>query len=166
MTYGFYRVPAHHSEWAEADLNAFLRSHRVLSVDRRWVDQGEHSFWEFCVDYLETSGGTTASGGKDGPSRERIDYKQQLSPADFQVFVKLRDLRKEIAQAEAIPMYMVFTNEQLARMCETRVSTKTALEKIIGVGSARIEKYGSRFLELLQEQGKAKVNDAKGQSAL
>ena len=49
-------IPIRSTEAAESILNGFLRSHRVLSVERRWVDQGENSFWSFCVDYLETSG--------------------------------------------------------------------------------------------------------------
>ena len=51
------------------------------------------------------------------------------------------------------PVYTVFTNEQLAQMAETNVRTQADLEKIAGVGDARIEKYGPRFLELLQQHG-------------
>ena len=29
------------------ELNAFLRSHKVLTVDRRWVEEGAGSFWQF-----------------------------------------------------------------------------------------------------------------------
>jgi superfamily II DNA helicase RecQ len=58
-------------------------------------------------------------------------------------------LRKDIAQAEGMPVYTIFTNEQLAQMVQTRTTTKAALEKIAGVGDARIEKYGGRVLELL-----------------
>jgi len=36
----FIFVPVQSSETAEADLNAFLTSHKVLTVDRRWVDLG------------------------------------------------------------------------------------------------------------------------------
>lgn len=78
------------------------------------------------------------------------DYKELLSPEDFAVFVKLRDLRKEIAQADAVPVYAIFTNEQLARMVETRVTSAAGLEAIAGVGDARIAKYGERFLACLQ----------------
>ena len=49
----------------------FLRSHRVLAVDRRWVEQGSESFWSFCVDYLESwrwasSSNDTARNGAAG----------------------------------------------------------------------------------------------------
>ena len=77
-----------------------------------------------------------------------------MSPTDFAVFARLRDLRKEIAQAEAVPVYTIFTNEQLAQMVQTRTTTKAALEKIAGVGDARIDKYGARLLELLGQAWK------------
>ena len=82
----------------------------------------------------------------------KIDYREVLSPEDFAVFARLRQLRKEIAQAEAVPVYTIFTNDQLAQMVQSRATTKAALEKIAGVGDARIEKYGPRVLEFLARQ--------------
>ncbi len=79
-----------------------------------------------------------------------MDYKEILKPEDFAVFARLRDLRKEIAQAEAVPVYTIFTNEQLAQMVQQKATSKTGLEKVAGVGDARIEKYGSRVLTVLQ----------------
>ena len=109
MAFRFFTVPIQNAEQAEAELNGFLRSHKVLSIDRRWVEQGSTSFWTFCVDYLE--GQATGSGGDRGV-RGKVDYKEVLSPNEFTVFAKLREVRKEIAQAEAVPVYTIFTNEQ------------------------------------------------------
>ena len=81
-----------------------------------------------------------------------MDYREVLPPQDFAVFVKLRDLRKELAQAESVPVYLIFTNEQLAQMVQGKVETKAALEKIEGIGEARLEKYGPRFLDCLRGQ--------------
>jgi len=61
-------------------------------------------------------------------------------------------VRKQIAQEEAVPVYVVFTNEQLAQMVRSRVTTKEAMEQIEGVGDARIEKYGPMLLEHLKQQ--------------
>jgi superfamily II DNA helicase RecQ len=57
-----------------------------------------------------------------------------------------------MSQAEAVPVYAVFTNEQLARMVQLRANSKAALEQIAGVGDARIEKYGPRLLEFLSKK--------------
>jgi superfamily II DNA helicase RecQ len=150
MAYRFFTVPIQDGGDATAELNGFLACHRVLAVDRRWVEQGAASFWCFCVDYLEGAANGT-SGGRPHSGRPKIDYRETLKPEEFAVFAKLRDLRKDIAQAEAVPVYTIFTNEQLAQMVQARVTTKAALEKIAGVGDARIEKYGGRMLEVLAQ---------------
>jgi superfamily II DNA helicase RecQ len=166
MAYRFFLVPTRCPEPAQAELNGFLRAHRILSVDRRWVDRGEDSFWALCVDYLE---GSNAQGGmreSRGGTRTKVDYRERLNPEDFAVFARLRQLRKEIAQADAVPVYMVFTNEQLARMVQARAATKAALEEIAGVGDARIEKYGPRVLDFLRGQWDGGAPDAPGQTSI
>ena len=75
--------------------------------------------------------------------KNKIDYKDVLKPEEFAVFAKLRDLRKQIAQAEAVPVYTIFTNEQLADMVRAKVTTRAGLGKIDGIGEARVEKYGA-----------------------
>jgi superfamily II DNA helicase RecQ len=162
MPYRFFTIPIQDAGEAEAQLNAFLGSHRVLAVERRWVDQGSHSFWSFCVDF-QPPGSKPKTEMPRFAQRERIDYKEKLPPEQFAVFAKLRDLRKEIAQAEAVPMYTVFTNEQLARMVTDQVRTKAALARIEGIGEARVAKYGPRFLELLVQLLGAK-DEANGKS--
>jgi superfamily II DNA helicase RecQ len=153
MAYRIFTIPIHDPGPGEAELNGFLGSHRVLGVERKWVESALNSYWTFCVDYLESTGAPHSRGRNGGQTgRDRVDYREKLSPADFAVYAKLRDVRRQIAREEAVPVYTVFTNEQLARMVEARVTTKAALEKIAGVGDARIEKYGVRVLDVLQRQ--------------
>jgi superfamily II DNA helicase RecQ len=153
MAFIFFIVPIQDSGRAQEELNAFLRSHKILSVDRRWVEQGASSFWSFCIDYLEGAPAEAGGyrGGRGPGGKSKIDYRETLSPADFAVFARLRDVRKEIGQAEGVPVYTIFTNEQLAQMVQSRTTTKAALEKIAGVGDARIDKYGARMLEVLAQ---------------
>ncbi len=120
MSFKFFHIPVRDAAAAEEALNTFLGNHRVLSIDRRWVDQGADSFWSFCVDYYE---GKTATRGQNLRTKGK-NYKEVLSPGDFAVYAGLRDLRKEIAQAEAVPVYTIFTNEQLAQMVQASVQTK------------------------------------------
>lgn len=52
VSFRFFTVPIHDGNEAMEELNSFLANHRVLTVDRRWVDQGASSFWAFCIDYF------------------------------------------------------------------------------------------------------------------
>ena len=79
-------------------------------------------------------------------------YCRHLFQEDFSVYAKLRDLRKQIAQAEAVPVYTVFTNEQLAVMVQQCATSKSALAHIDGIGPTRIEKYGEAFLSLMRDR--------------
>src|SRR4051812_37059986 len=95
MPYQIFRVSLSAPAAAQVELNGFMRSHRVLSVERRWVEQGEGSYWAFCVDYLESSGAPApAPAPKEAGVRNRVDYRELLTPADFAVFARLREIRK------------------------------------------------------------------------
>jgi superfamily II DNA helicase RecQ len=149
MPLKFFVVPECDPGEAEAEVNAFLGRHRVVAIDRRWVEQGGSSFWAICVDHFSPGAGDGRRPG--GFSRNRIDYKQVLSPAEFIAFSRLRDLRKQIAQAEAVPVYAVFTNEQLAQAVQQRCRSAGDLERIDGIGKARIEKHAPQILAILGE---------------
>jgi superfamily II DNA helicase RecQ len=150
MSFKTFTVPIQDAGAAEAELNGFLRSHKILSVEQRWVEQGAYSFWSFCVDYMEGMPGNVTRPPMGG-ARAKVDYKEILKPEEFSIYLRLRELRKEIAQAQAVPVYTIFTNEQLAKMVQAKATTKAALEEIAGVGDARIEKYGARVLALLTQ---------------
>ncbi len=147
MAFKTFRIPVSHGDAFETELNTFLRTHRVLNVDRQFVSCGEQSFWAFNIDYLD-SGGLPAPASQ-ASHRAKVDYREILTPDEFSLFARLRDLRKEIAQAESVPVYMVFTNEQLAQIVQKRVNSKVELEQIDGLGDARVEKYGDRVVEFL-----------------
>ncbi len=164
MPFKIFHIPIRDPVPAESELNAFLASHSVLAVDRRWVEQGPDSFWAFCVDYVAKSPGGSNPPGRASKPRGK-DYKELLSPDQFTRYAKLRDLRKEIAQAEAVPIYTVFTNEQLAQMVRTNVASTADMAHIEGVGEARIDKYGARFLELLNDSEPLEQTERDGDEA-
>jgi hypothetical protein len=93
MAFRLFQVPVRDSEAAEEELNRFLRGHRVLSVDRRWVDLGTESFWSFCVDYLESAQSSASVARPGGETRAKVDYREVLNPEQFGAFVKLQELR-------------------------------------------------------------------------
>lgn len=146
-----FRIPVSHGEATEAEFNAFLQTNRVVSLDRHFISNGELSFWAFAVEYLE---GTTRERPVGPPAnRSRIDYREILPPDEFEVFAKLRDWRKQTATDEGIPIYSVFTNEQLSQIVQRRISSKVDLAKISGIGDGRVEKYGDRIIEMLAAAG-------------
>lgn len=119
------------------ELNRFLVGHRVLTVQREFIQNGSQSCWTFCVEYIESGAGS----GRVGQRKERTDYMQVLPPAQFAVFSRLRECRKELATKEGLPAFAVCTDEQLAAMARQESLTKAGLMAIEGFGEGKAEKY-------------------------
>ena len=83
--------------------------------------------------------------------RKKLIIKEVLPPEEFSIFVKLRDWRKETAAREAVPLYTIFMNDQLAAMVRKKITIKAELKEIEGIGDARIEKYGDAVLAILKQ---------------
>ena len=128
-----------------SDLNAFLAAQRVVQVQQHLVSSATGATLVFVVQTAAAAG----AGVPDAKGGKKVDYRAELSAEDFVVFSRLREERKRIAEAEGVPVYTVLTNEQLAAMARQRPQTLAAMSQIEGLGPARLEKHGARFLELI-----------------
>ncbi|WP_099468150.1 DNA helicase RecQ [Konateibacter massiliensis] len=73
----------------------------------------------------------------------------ELDEAGEELFEKLRALRREIAQEEKVPPYLVFSDKTLAHMCVIKPKSKSEMLTVSGVGEFKYEKYGERFLSVI-----------------
>ena len=73
------------------------------------------------------------------------------SAGDARVLERLRALRSSIAREDKVPAYVVFADRTLIEMAVRRPKSPYALGEIRGVGPAKIEKYGDRFLAVLRD---------------
>ena len=126
------------------ELNAFLRSRRIINVEKRLIDGERGTGWVFLVEYGADGGKNTSNA----PS-QRVDYREVLNTAEYALFDKLRMVRKDAAEKAGIPVYAVFTNEQLAAMVKKPPKTVKDMLAIAGVGEARVKQYGNAFLSVL-----------------
>ena len=94
--YQTFFLPADAGEGAADALNLFVRQHRVQKIDRQFVS-APVSGWAFCVVFDD---GTTREKPDTGKSPPRIDYREALNTADFQLFDQLRSWRADVAEVE------------------------------------------------------------------
>ena len=92
------------------------------------------------------------------PSTDNLQEVETLSEAVPKVldissdllFQKLVALRKQIAKEEKLPPYIIFHDTSLKDMVSKLPSDLEAMKDISGVGHAKLEKYGSRFIEAIK----------------
>ncbi|MGB5201988.1 MAG: DNA helicase RecQ [Sedimenticolaceae bacterium] len=70
-------------------------------------------------------------------------------PYDEALFDALRRLRKQLADKEGKPPYVVFGDATLMQMARDKPTTQQGLLAVSGVGQHKLEKYGDDFLDVI-----------------
>jgi len=86
------------------------------------------------------------------PERETT---KRLTPAaivsasaeDATLFLRLKSLRKAIADRNGVPPYVIFPDKSLHEMACARPGDRQSFSLISGVGEYKLEKYGPEFME-------------------
>jgi ATP-dependent DNA helicase RecQ len=81
---------------------------------------------------------------------QKMRAKIEKKPDDT-LFEKLRSLRKEIADRENIPPYIVFADSTLREMSESCPLDNRAMLNIKGVGEQKLQRFGEQFLQVIRE---------------
>ena len=83
-------------------------------------------------------------------SASAYSQKQASIRYDKDLFARLRFLRKQIADKENIPPYVVFNDATLEEMAQFTPTTKAEMLDINGVGERKLERFGDAFMNLIQ----------------
>lgn len=163
MQFKTFVIPVNQSHEAEEELNHFLRSKRVLSVERHFAAEGGGR-WLLLVEYIDGEQHETARPASR--SREREDLTTGLTDEQRQRFEHFKQVRLEIAKRENVRAYMVFTDRELVTMAELDVLSLETIAKIKGVGEKRATQYGLFFMAepapLIEDVAHEKSGTANG----
>jgi len=73
-----------------------------------------------------------------------------MDSADTGLFESLRALRKELADAQGVPPFVIFGDRSLHDMVRSRPQTNETFLDLFGVGEHKFEQYGKRFMERIR----------------
>jgi ATP-dependent DNA helicase RecQ len=88
------------------------------------------------------------------PRLQKASYWQQKAPQksyDRALFIKLRELRKTIADAEDIAPFIVFNDATLSELARVQPKTNNQMLSVSGIGQVKLARYGEPFLVLIKE---------------
>ncbi|MDR1412359.1 MAG: RecQ family ATP-dependent DNA helicase [Actinomycetes bacterium] len=96
----------------------------------------------------------TSGRRKSAETRRQLKAaaRETLSGTDHVLFERLRVLRREIAEREGVPAFVVFSDATLYDMVAKRPTTETEFLQVSGVGATKLERYGKAFLIVLKER--------------
>ena len=77
--------------------------------------------------------------------------KESKKAKNSSLFENLRSLRAQLAKAENVPPYIIFSDKSLKDMQNLMPTNSTAFLEVSGVGKNKAHKYGSKFLEVITQ---------------
>lgn len=95
-------------------------------------------------DGVSSFGGSGMRGQRDGHAASGVFGTS--GGGEEELFERLRVLRKNIADANGIAPYIVFSDKALRDMCARMPATPEAFLLVSGVGEKKLERYGEEFL--------------------
>lgn len=149
MEIKIYTVSVFHGAEANEEMNLFLRTHKVIEIDKRFVSNENGAYWSFCLSYIRGGKVDVPYGSRD--RKKRKDYRELLDAATFATFDRLRKYRKEIAKNDAVPAFAVFTDAELILMAKLPEITLSNVQSIKGIGVKKMEKYGELTIKMYQK---------------
>ena len=162
----FWKRGAEHDEkhW-----NGIIRQMLVLGFLRKEVETfGVLKITDRGMGFLTNPSPVMVAEERDYSDVDAMDSMSQTrSSQGGAADVKLRDmlkaLRKEVADAESLPPYVIFQDVSLDEMAIHYPLDEDELLRITGVGSGKAKKYGTPFLKLIadyvKEEGIERAED-------
>jgi hypothetical protein len=84
--------------------------------------------------------------------KEPKAVKNEVKTTENQkLFDQLREFRTSISNSEDIPLFQVFTQDTLYKMCSELPTTPSQLRKVKGMGKIRVAKYGEEIIEIIKD---------------
>lgn len=117
-------------------ITQFCLNKKVHRLDSQFFLQDGRPFWSVAVHY------EVILKGKE-PLRELDEEQKKL-------FERIRQWRKERADKEGIPAYLICTNAQLVHIIRLKCQTLETFKQVRGFGKKRISKYGKAMIEMIK----------------
>ncbi|TYR80710.1 DNA helicase RecQ [Priestia megaterium] len=134
-----YGVMSNQSVKEVSDFIEFLISEQYILV-------GQGSFPTLSV---AAKGKAVLLGEEHVMRKEQIATKQLVQ--DDELFNHLRIVRKEIAEFENVPPFVIFSDDTLRDMCAKLPVTIEQFATVKGVGQQKQERYGEQFIQAIDE---------------
>ena len=113
-----------------------------LNAEAREVLKGERAV------LLAVAPEQKIGGRRKSRSTEQADAPLPESDA---LFEQLRALRKQLADAQGVPPYVVFNDASLRQMSDRQPTTSAAFMEISGVGGRKLSQYGVAFTAAIRD---------------
>ena len=136
-----FTLPVASSEKGEEELNRFLRSHRILQVERHFCpDNG--GYWAFLAEYMDGDPEAMPAHRKD-----KANPTEGFNDEEKSRFDRMRSIRRRLAEQRGLPAYTIFTDKELAQMARVENLPAAGNAELKGIAPTRLQENLKYFIE-------------------
>jgi superfamily II DNA helicase RecQ len=128
----------HKEIFQDEDLMKFLLTKHVKDLHPEFFQMNGRAYWTVFVNYENVLSDNDANKKQDG-----LNEGQKL------LFTRLREWRKETAEKDGVPVYIIATNKQLMDIIHGTPRTLEMLRQIQGFGKKKVEKHGKEIIGII-----------------
>lgn len=118
------------------ELNEFVLNKENVKFNVDFFQSDQKSYWSVLLTYDKVI-------SKDSDMKFKHQYENVM-------YEELRKWRKERAEQDGVPPYIVFTNKQLRNLVINKCQTMEAMKNIEGIGEKKSEQYGVDVFKIIK----------------
>jgi ATP-dependent DNA helicase RecQ len=140
---GFNRLPTYGilKDRSSKDVSDFIEF--LISQELIAIEQGQ-----FPTLFVSAKGKDILLGKQLVHRRETVLVKQVAK--DDPLFEVLREVRRQIAETEKVPPFVIFSDASLKDMCAKLPKSTEDFLQVSGVGELKLKKYGLEFIQAIR----------------
>lgn len=123
-------------------LDQFCMNKVIHQLQAQFFTTDSGHYWTFMIQYDIVEG--------KGESRKHGEVTADLDEGQKLLYENLRIWRKQRANQEGIPVYLIAKNAHLVLMVKKRVLSMKGFDLIKGFGKMKREKYGKDIIHIIQ----------------
>jgi ATP-dependent DNA helicase RecQ len=131
---------------------------QLLTLGYLAVDWDAHGALRLTDDCRSVLRGEQAVRLRRDEPKQRMERQPQrmlnlADPNHQRLWRSLRTLRKELADQQGVPPYVIVHDSVLMDLVQFRPKNLTELSRISGIGEHKLKHYGTQFIAAIQEHG-------------
>ncbi len=119
------------------EVHKFCLNKKVKRTETHFFQNNNKAYWTILIEY------------DDILEEEKNNHQINLNEPEKLLYQRFREWRKNKAESDGVPVYIVATNSEVMELIKKTPKTLEILRTIRGFGKKKIEKYGKEIVEII-----------------
>jgi superfamily II DNA helicase RecQ len=119
------------------ELSRFCINKKIINKEIEFFQDEKNLYWTVFIEY-ETI------------LEHTVNEPKGLTQAGKLCYERLREWRKQTAEKQGIPPFVIAKNSHLVEIINKEIKTMEGLKQIKGFGKKKVEKYGKDIIDLVK----------------